>query len=242
MATPICIADSWSKPLTAVQIAELQPEWDEDDKSNELLPPDAPPTQALPDRTQYYVSRRTPQGNAVRYRSKTAQRQAACEHEQYKLAIKNRDKLCTKRQLKLDKYVERFLLEYKKATHSQDSKCAHQRCTIKKDKLCSKRQLKLDKYIERVPTGYSVPTDSEDSKNAHQQCTIKNKDKAGSKKQLKLDKYVKNVITEFKVLADSEDSPCDCPIRIYFICHNSRRIPLHTPPEEHTPHCKSAYY
>ena len=47
MATPICTADSWSKPLTAVQIAELQPEWDKDDKSNGLLPPDAPPTQAL---------------------------------------------------------------------------------------------------------------------------------------------------------------------------------------------------
>ena len=96
MATPICIADSWSKPLTALQIAELQPEWDEDDKSNELLSPDAPPTQALPDRTQYYVSKCAPQGNAVRYRSKTAQRQAAREHEQYKRAIKNRDKLCTK--------------------------------------------------------------------------------------------------------------------------------------------------
>ena len=103
MATPICIADSWSKPLPAVQIAELQPEWDEDDKSNELLPPDAPPTQALPDRTQYYVSKCAPTaGNAVRYRSIRAQRQAACEHEQYKRAIKNRDKLCAKRQLKLD--------------------------------------------------------------------------------------------------------------------------------------------
>ena len=89
MATPICIADSWSKPLTAIQIAELQPEWDEDDKSNELLPPDAPPTQALPDRTQYYVSKRAPTaGNAVRYRSIRAQRQAACEHEQYRRAIK----------------------------------------------------------------------------------------------------------------------------------------------------------
>ena len=144
MATPICIADSWSKPLTAVQIAELQPEWDEDDKSNELLPPDAHPTQALPDRTQYYVSKHAlTAGNAVCYRSIRAQRQAACEHEQYKRVIKNRDKLCAKRQLKLDIYVEKFM-EYKVATHSQDSKCAHQRCTIKKHKLFFKRQLKLD--------------------------------------------------------------------------------------------------
>ena len=241
MATSICIADSWSKPLTALQIAELQPEWDEDDKSNELLSADAPPTQALPDRTQYYVSKHAPTaGNAVRYCSIRAQRQAAREHEQYKHAIKNRDKLCTKRQLKLDIYVEKFM-EYKNATHSQDSKCAHQRCTIKKDKLCYKRQLKLDKYIERVPTGYSVPTDSEDSKNAHQQCTIKNKDKPGSKKQLKLDKYVNSVNTEYKAVTDSEDSECDCPIRTYFTCHNSTRIPLVTPPQEHTPHCKSAY-
>lgn len=55
MATPICIADSWRKPLTAIEIAKFQPEWDEVDKSNGLLPPDAPPTQALPDRTRCYV-------------------------------------------------------------------------------------------------------------------------------------------------------------------------------------------
>ena len=55
MATPICIVDSWRKPLTAIQIAELQPEWDEIDKSNGLLSPDAPPTQAPPDRTQYTI-------------------------------------------------------------------------------------------------------------------------------------------------------------------------------------------
>ena len=96
-------------------------------------------------------------------------------------------------------------------------------------------------WIKRVPTSYSVPTDSEDSKNAHQQCTIKNKDKPGSKKQLKLDKYVNSVSTEYKAVSDSEDSECDCPIRTYFTCHNSTRIPLHTPPQEHTPHCKSAY-
>ena len=153
MATLMCNADSWRKLLTAKQIAKLQPEWDEDDKSNGLLPPDAPPTQALPDRTQCSVSNRTPTGgitsSAVRYRSITAQRQAARKHAQHQHAIKNRDKLCPKRQLKLDKYVERVPMEYKTATHSEDSKCAHQRCTIKnKEKWCSKRQLKLDIYVE----------------------------------------------------------------------------------------------
>ena len=101
MATPICTADSCTKPLRATEIAELQSEWDEDDKSNGLLPPDAPPTQALPDRTQCRVSKRTPtEGNtssAVRYRSITAQRQANWQHAQYQHAIKNRDKLCPKK-------------------------------------------------------------------------------------------------------------------------------------------------
>ena len=195
MATPICIADSWSKPLTAVQIAELQPEWDEDDKSNGLLPPDAPPTQALPDRTQYYVSKCTPTAgitsSAVRYHSKTAQRQAAHQHAQHQHAIKNRDKLCDKQQLTLDGYLERFPMKYKVATQSKE-KCEHQRCTIK------------------------------------------NKSKLHSKGH----KYVKKIHTKYKAVTDSEESECDCPIRIYFICHNSRCIPLHTPLEEHNPHCK----
>ena len=194
-----CNVDSWRQPLTAIQIAELQPEWDEVDKSNGLLPPDAPPTQALPDRTQCSVSKRTPTGgntsSAVCYRSITAQRQAATTHAHQQRAIKNRDK------------------------------------------LCAKRQLKLDIYIKRVPMKYKAATDSEDSK----RCTIKNKDKLCSTKQLKLDKYFKKVHTEYKAVTDSEDSECDCPIRTYFICHHSGRIPLHTPPEEHTPHCKSAY-
>ena len=196
MATPICNADSWRKPLTAVQIAELQPEWDKVDKSNELLRPDAPPTQALPDRTQYYVSIRTPTGgitsSAVRYRSITAQRQANRQHAQHKRAIKNRDKLCPKRQLKLDIYVERVPMKYKAATYSKDSKCAHQPSTIKhKDKLCSKKQLKLDIYVERVPTEYKAKTDSEGSKCAHQQCGTTNQVKLCPNRQLKLDKYVK---------------------------------------------------
>ena len=44
-----------------------------------------------------------------------------------------------------------------------------------------------------------------------------------------------------KAATDSEDSECDCPIRTYFICYNGGHIPLHTL-EEHTPHCKSAYW
>ena len=217
MATAKCNADSWRKPLTAIQIAELQPEWDEVDKSNELLSPEAPPTQALPDRTQCYVSKRTPTGgttsSAVRYRSITAQRQAARKHAQHQHAIKNRDKLCPKQQLKLDKYVERVPMEYKTATYSEDSKCAHQRCTIKnKEKWCSKRQLKLDIYVERVPMESNAATDSEDIKHAHQQCTIKSQDKLCSKKQLKLDKYVKKLHTECKAVTDAEDSECDCHI------------------------------
>ena len=44
--------------ILPTQIAELQPEWDEDDKSNGLLPPDAFPTQALSDRTQCYAHKR----------------------------------------------------------------------------------------------------------------------------------------------------------------------------------------
>ena len=110
MATPI--ADSLRQPLTAKEIAKLQPEWDEVDKRNGLLPPDAPPTQALPDRTQCYVSKRTPtEGNtssAVRYRSITAQRQAAHKHAQYQHAIKNRDKLCPKKQCKMAEYVKKI--------------------------------------------------------------------------------------------------------------------------------------
>ena len=246
MATPICNADSWRKPLTAVQIAELQPEWDKVGKSNELLSPDAPPTQALPDRTQYYVSIRTPTGgitsSAVRYRSITAQRQANRQHAQHKRAIKNRDKLCPKRQLKLDIYVERVPMKYKAATYSKDSECAHQPSTIKhKDKLCSKKQLKLDIYVERVPTEYKAKTDSEGSKCAHQQCATTNQVKLCPNRQLKLDKYVKKIHTEYKAETDSDDSECDCPIRTYFIFYNGGSIPLHTPPEEHTPHCKSAY-
>ena len=200
MATPICNGDSHRKPLTAIQIAELQPEWDEVDKSNGLLPPDAPPTQVLPDRTQYYVSKRIPTGgitsSAVRHRSKTAQRQAAHKHAQHQHAIKNRDKLCAKRQLKLD-----------------------------------------DIYVERVPTEYKAKTDSEGSKCAHQQCATTNQVKLCPNRQLKLDKYVKKIHTEYKAETDSDDSECDCPIRTYFI----GSIPLHTLPEEHTPHCKSAY-
>ena len=87
MATAECNTGSWRKPLTAIQISELQPEWDKVDKSNGLLSPDAPPTQALPDRTQYYISKRTPTGgitpSAVHYRSITAQRQAAHKHAQH---------------------------------------------------------------------------------------------------------------------------------------------------------------
>ena len=187
------------RPLTAIQIAELQPEWDEDDKSNELLPPDAPPTQVLPDRTQCYVSKRTPTGgitpSAVRYRPITAQRQANRQHAQHKRAIKNRDR------------------------------------------LCDKQQLKLDIYLKRVPMKYKTETDSEDRRRAPQRCTIKK----CSKKQHKLDEYFKKVYTERKAVSDSEDSECDCPIHTYFIYHNGERIPLHTPLEEHTPHCKSAY-
>ena len=133
-------------------------------------------------------------------------------------------------------------MKYKAATYSKDSECAHQPSTIKhKDKLCSKKQPKLDIYVERVPTESNAVTDSEDSKRAHQQCTIKNQDKLRSKKQLKLDKYVKKLHKEQKAVTDSDDSECDCPIRTYFICHYGGHIPLHTPPEEHTPHCKSAY-
>ena len=203
MATPICIADSWRKPLTAIEIAKLQPEWDEVDKSNGLLPLDAPPTQVLPDRTQYYVSKRTPTGgitsSAVRCRSIRAQRQATITHAQQQRAIKNRDKLCDKRQLKLDNI-----------------------------------------YVERVPTEYKAETDSESSKCKHQQCTTTNQDELC--RQLKLDKYVKTEIqTEYEAVTDSDDSECDCPIRTYFIRYNGGHTQLHTPLEEHTPHCKSAY-
>ena len=55
--------------------------------ANGLLPPGAPPTQVLPDRTQCYVSKRTPTGgitsSAVHYRSITAQRQANRKHAQH---------------------------------------------------------------------------------------------------------------------------------------------------------------
>lgn len=51
----------------------------------------------------------------------TAQRQAAHKHAQQQHAIKNRDKLCSEKQHKLNKYFKKVYNEYKAVSDSEDS-------------------------------------------------------------------------------------------------------------------------